>query len=149
MPIKSNTTVKQRRSKDREKLLECLKRMPVIQVACEKTGISRATYYRWRNEDKEFRKTADAAIDEGEALITDMSESQLISMIRDRNFPAVQLWLKHHHPKYGNKVEITGGLRIEDEPLTPEQEILIAEAIRLGGLNSENHEPEPIKGNSS
>jgi hypothetical protein len=122
-----------KRNKIKDSLIEKLKEMPILQFACKKVGISRASYYRWR-KDPEFAKEADEAITEGEALITDLSESQLISLIRDRNFPALQLWLKSHHPKYGNKVEVTGHINVKDEPLTPGQEELVKKALGMAGL---------------
>jgi len=122
-----------KRDKLKNALIEQLKEMPIVQITCKKLGISRASYYRWR-QDPEFAKAADTAIIEGEALITDMSESQLISLIRDRNFQALQLWLRHHHPKYSNKVEVTGHLNVKEEPLTPEQEELVKKALGLAGL---------------
>ncbi len=128
--------------KDRETILVQLRKMPILQIACERAGVGRSSYYRWREEDESFRKAADGAISEGEAFITDMSESQLISLIRDKHFPAVQLWLRQHHPKYSAKVELSGRLTIEDEPLTSEQEALITKALQLAGVNDENHEPE-------
>jgi hypothetical protein len=122
-----------KRNKLKNSLIEQLKEMPILQFACKKVGVSRASYYRWR-KDPEFAKEADAAIAEGETLITDLSEGQLISLIRDRNFPALQLWLKSHHPKYGNKVELTGNINVKEEPLTPEQEKLVEKALELAGL---------------
>ena len=121
-----------KQDKDKQLLLNRLKETPIIEFACKKIGIGRATYYRWR-EDKEFAKSADEAIAEGEAFITDMSESQLISMIRDRNFQAIQLWLRHHHAKYSQKIEITANISQQDE-LTPEQEAVVREALRLASL---------------
>ncbi len=115
-------------------LVEQLKKTPIIQVACEKTGIARASFYRWKQQDKEFAKAADAAIAEGEMLITDLSELQLINLIRDKNFPAINLWLKAHHEKYGNKVEISGQLTTSDEELTPEQTAIVKEAFRLASF---------------
>lgn len=131
---KQRKTIRERQSREKEKLLDQLRKMPIIQIACEKAGIARASYYRWRSEDKEFAKASDGALAEGEAFITDISESQLIQMIRDRNFQAVQLWLRHHHPKYTNKVEVTGNLNVKEEPLTPEQEELVERAFELAGL---------------
>lgn len=119
----------------KKKILEQMHITPIVQIVCEKAGISRATYYRWRSEDETFKKEADIAIAEGEALITDMSESQLISLIRDRNFQAVQLWLKHHHPSYSTRVEITANVK-NDYELTPEQKALVQEALRLAALPS-------------
>jgi|SRR3989338_6004096 len=123
-----------KREQGKSKLIEQLRKMPIVQIACERAGIGRSTYYRWREEAANFRKAADEAIAEGEALITDMSESQLINLIRDKHFPAVQLWLRQHHPKYSGKVEISGSVTVEDGSLTPEQEALIKEALRLAAL---------------
>ncbi len=106
-----------KKDKIRDSIIVALKEMPIVQVACKKVGVGRTTYYRWR-ENKKFAREADTAIAEGEAFITDMSESQLISLIRDRNFQALQLWLRHHHPKYTNKVEVTGHLNMKEELLS-------------------------------
>ncbi len=131
--------------KEKQLLIEQLKKTPIVQIACERVGVGRATYYRWRKEDEEFKKTTDEAIIEGETLITEQSESQLISLIRDKNFPAIQLWLKSHHPKYTSKVEVTGNLNVKEEPLTLEQEELVEKALQLAGLlknkqTQQNHE---------
>ena len=145
-----------KKDKIRDSMIVALKEMPIVQIACKKVGVGRTTYYRWR-ENKKFAREADTAIAEGEAFITDMSESQLIGLIRDKNFPAIQLWLRHHHPKYTNKVEVTGNLNMKEEPLTPEQEELVEKALGLAGLLEakqvqQNHEGDiskPTKGNKS
>ena len=124
-------------NKQKQALLEQLKKTPITQIACERTGIGRTTYYRWRKENPNFAKRADEAIAQGEALITDMTESQLISLIKDRNFPAIQLWLRHHHPKYGNKIELAGDINIKNEPLTPAQQEIIRQALELAGIGDE------------
>jgi predicted DNA binding protein len=130
-----------KRDKTKELLIEQLKKTPIIQIACEKTQVARASFYRWKNEDKEFSKATEEALLEGETFITEMSESQLISMIRDGNFQAVQLWLRHHHPSYANKVEITGNIKHSDEELTPEQMALVKAALRLASFDK-NHGEE-------
>ena len=131
-------------NKFKQTIIKELKEMPIIQFACKKAGISRATYYRWRSKSKKFSKEADKALMEGESLITDMGESQLIQMIRDKNFQAIQLWLRHHHPKYGNKVELTGNLNIKEEPLTEKQKELVKKSLKMAGLlenkKIKNHE---------
>ncbi len=126
-----------RYNKTKRMLVEHLKKIPIIQIACEKTGIGRTTFYRWRDDDEAFRKAVVEAMEEGGEFITDLSESQLISMIKDKNFPAVKLWLRHHHQKYGNKLEIMTSAK-ESEILTPEQEKLIQEALGI----SEDDEPK-------
>ncbi len=99
--VKQNNTVRQRQEKQRAILLEQLEKVPIVQIACDRSSIARTTYYRWLKEDKQFKKVAEAALTAGEALINDMSESQLIALIRDKNFSAVRYWLDRHHPKYG------------------------------------------------
>jgi hypothetical protein len=129
----NHTTVQKRIDKNQELLIEQLKKTPVVQVACEKLSIGRATYYRWRKENEEFAKLADEAITEGNALVNDMAESQLMAAIRDKNLTAIIFWLKHHHPRYATKVEITGHLKHEEQ-LTPEQEALVMKALKLAEL---------------
>ncbi len=82
--------------------LEQLKKTPIIQVACEKTGVSRASYYRWCKENPEFKKQSEESIMQGNLLINDLAESQLLSAIKDKNMTAIIYWLNNHHPDYSN-----------------------------------------------
>ncbi len=124
------------KSNDTKKLfLENLKKIPIIQVACEKAGVSRATVYRWRDKDKKFRKILDMALSEGEALVNDMSESQLISLIKEKNFSAIRFWLNHRHEKFKERVEVTAKIEKQEE-LTQEQEAIVREALRLASLDN-------------
>jgi len=122
------------KNNDTKKLfLENLKKVPIIQVACEKAGISRATVYRWRDKDKKFRKTLDEALSQGEALINDMGESQLISLMKEKNFSAIRFWLNHRHDKFKERVEITTKSE-EQEKLSPEQQKIVKEALKLASF---------------
>lgn len=122
------------KSNDTKKLfLENLKKVPIIQVACEKAGISRATVYRWRDKDKKFRKILNEALSQGEALINDMGESQLISLMKEKNFSAIRFWLNHRHDKFKERVEITTKSE-EQEKLSPEQQKIVKEALKLASF---------------
>lgn len=121
-------------------LLEQLKKTPIVQIACEKAGISRMTYYRWRKSDTAFAKASDEALNEGSLLVNDMAESQLMSAIRDKNMTAIIFWLKHHHSTYAERVEIFGHLKHSAEELTPEQENLIKQALKLVSSPLPKHE---------
>jgi hypothetical protein len=133
--------------KQKQLLLEQLRKTPIVEIACEKAGISRATYYRWRKESPKFFKAADEAIIDGESFINDMSESQIISLIKEKNWPAISFWLRHHHPKYANKIEVEANIKQLTEKLTPEQEEVVREALRLAALSdsdvSNQNENEP------
>lgn len=96
----STNVVAIRQPKEKAKLLEHLKKMPIIQVVCERSGVSRATYYRWLEEDPIFRDAAMAAISDGEDFISDKSEAQLLALIGEKHFGAVKHWLQHHRAAY-------------------------------------------------
>ena len=117
-----------------------LKKIPIVTVACEKSGISRNSVYRWRREDKDFAKHMEEAMAEGEELVSDMSESQLLTMIKEKNFSAVRYWLSHRSPKYKHKVEVT--TKADDETLSEDQAEIVRQALRLGNIlptNEQNH----------
>jgi len=136
-------TVRLRQPKLKKTLLEQLERTPIIQVACERAGIGRATFYRWRDEDEVFKKSIEKALAEGELFISDISESQLITLIKEKNWPAISFWLKYHHPKYAQRLEITANLNQKQEELTPEQAETVREALRLASLaQADNSETE-------
>ncbi len=126
-----NKTIQLRQQKEREILIEYLKKVPIIQLSCEKAGISRATYYRWKKKDVGFAKKAEKALSVGVARMNDFAESQLISSIRDKNMTAIIYWLKHRHKDYSTRVEISGSINAVREALTDDELNLIKEAISL------------------
>ena len=135
-------TIEKRQNREKLGLLENLKEMPIIQIACKKSGTSRATFYRWRKEDSFFSKQVEDAISQGIEYINDMSESQLIILIKEKKMPAIALWLKHNHPNYGAKTQA----HIKDaatEELSPEEEKIFIEALELSSgkkLKEENYD---------
>lgn len=117
----------------KKQFLEELKRVPVIQVACEKTGISRQTYYRWLKNNKEFEKQSEESLKEGVKFVNDMSETQLLNLIKGGEFKAVAFWLKHRNDNYKQKIEVT---TVEKEQeLTEEQKEIIKQALALSNNN--------------
>lgn len=122
--------------KDKERLVEALKEMPIIQIACKKAGVSRATYYRWRKEDKEFLRNSENSLAHGIEFINDMGESQLITLIREKKMPAISLWLKHNHKRYGSKTQNYNPV-ISKEDLSEEENKIVLEALSLvSGINN-------------
>ena len=131
--MEEQTTITKRIEKEKKELLEQLVKIPIVQIACEKTGIGRSTYYRWRQEDEEFSQLADDAIHAGELFINDMAESQLLTAIKENNMTGIIFWLKHHHPAYAIKIELKSDSQKKEAVLTPQQEEVIQKA--LGVLN--------------
>jgi hypothetical protein len=125
-------TKKESLKKDKERLLGHLKSIPIIEVACKKAAIGRATYYRWRQEDAEFMRLSEDALAEGIEMINDMTESQLISLIKEKKFQAVQFWLRHNHSRFllqGKESILLKPKR--DIPLTKDQENKLRQALQV------------------
>lgn len=145
-----NETIRKRQVKDRENLLEQLRKTPIIQLACEKAGIGRATYYRWRKTNLKFARSSDDALQESVFLMNDLAESQLLSAIREKNMTAIIFWLKNRHRAYTNKLNIDAKVETKDSKLTIEQEDLIKKALNLSNLtNIERSENEQIPANTT
>lgn len=121
-----------KKNKFQDQFLDELRKVPIIQVACEKTGLSRNSVYRWRKDDKEFLKNMDTALTEGVALVNDMSESQLLTLIKEKNYSAISFWLRHRNDNYKNKLEIT--TKDDNEELTPSQAKIVKQALKLAKI---------------
>jgi Mg/Co/Ni transporter MgtE len=126
--------------KTKANIITELAKTPIVEVVCKRAGISRATFYRWRKDDKQFAETTDEALVDGTKIINDMAESQLISAIREKNLTAIIFWLKNHHATYKTKVEVTNKTE-EDRELSPEQADEVQRAITLAtiNINEEQH----------
>ena len=132
-----------KRDRTKDLVLEQLRRVPIIQVVAEKVGVSRTTIYRWRDESEKYRKDLELALAEGEALINDLGESQLLTLMKDKHWPSIQFWLRHRNPKFRERVEVTAKFQTPQEELTPEQQVIVREALRLAQLTtySKTHDP--------
>lgn len=134
MEINSSLSISKRINKDKGLIIEQLKKLPIIQIACEKTGIGRASYYRWKEQDELFAKEANKAIILGREFINEMAESQLLTQIKEQNMTAIIFWLKHNHYIYTTRVEITQKNDEEKDQLKPEEEIKVKKALKMAGL---------------
>lgn len=117
--------------------IEQLTKTPIIQVMVEKIGLARATFYRWKQNDKDFSEAVDKAIAEGRNLVNDFAESQLINAIKNSDMRAITYWLNHNNKHYTNKLELSGSFNVNDQ-LTPEQEELVKKALELASFKNTN-----------
>jgi hypothetical protein len=113
-----------------------LEKVPIVQVACEKCGVSRNSVYRWRKTDKAFCKKMDEALTNGVSLVNDMSETQLLTLIKEKNYSAISFWLRHRNDNYKDKIEVT--TREESEALTPSQAKIVRNALKLASITKSN-----------
>ena len=112
-----------------------LEKLPIIQVACKKVGVSRNSIYRWRKEDFDFAEKMDESIDKGIDFINDMSENQLLTLIKEKKFPAIRLWLAHHHPRYMKK----------EKEIKIEENLDSKAIIKILGLTEEDFKDENVE----
>ncbi len=131
--------IEKRQSESKLALIGALKETPIIQIACKKAGVGRATYYRWKNEDGSFLKESNEAIKEGIEFINDMSESQVIQLIKEKKMPAIAMWLKNNSARYGASRSIQMPALSAPE-LTDDEIKLFRKAITLTGTISPYYE---------
>ena len=142
----NNQTIEERLEKDKQAIFEALKETPIVAAACKKAGIGRATYYRWRKEDKKFLRQAEDAMAQGFELINDLSEGQIITLIKEKRLPAITLWLKYHHPRYGSKIKSHTSIATYDD-LTSEEQKIVLDALAL--TSGKNNQPNNDDNNNS
>lgn len=124
-------------------LLEQLHDLPIVEVACRRAGVARATYYRWLQKDSEFAEQCRAALEHSTQAVSDIAEAKLIAAIQAGNLSAISFWLRHHHKAYRAKLDIQGTIRHQATILNDEQSRLVERALRLGGLiNTEGGDDE-------
>ena len=105
----------------KEQLLEALeKSLGIVSTACQSVGISRTTYYKYYNEDKDFKQSVDNIDD----IAIDVADSKLLELINDKNITAIIFYLKTKGKKRGyvekqevdpNSNNITGIRLISDQ----------------------------------
>jgi hypothetical protein len=66
------------------------KSLGIVTSACKLADIARTTFYKWYNEDPEFRQS----IDDIENIALDFAESKLHQLIKDGNPTATIFYLK-------------------------------------------------------
>lgn len=124
---------------DKKRLLLRLVKTPIVEAACNQANVPRSTYYRWRKDDEAFAEACDEAIEQSSSVVNDLAESQLISAIKDQNMTAVMFWLKHHHRTYRTRIEVDAKIESVQQELTPDQAELVAQALKLAGLTTDNN----------
>ena len=123
-------TIKAKIEKQKELLLEHLRMIPIVEIASKKGGVSRASFYRWCVEDEEFKTDVENAKVAGIENINDMSEAQLVGLIREKKYSAIQLWLRHNHGRFmsEDKRDLIRKVQKKAE-LNQEQKSLLKEAL--------------------
>ena len=84
----------------KKRVLKILRENPIISSACIQAGISRQTFYRWREEDADFNREVQQVISIGIDAVNDLAESALINNIKKGTMTAIRFWLSNKHKDY-------------------------------------------------
>lgn len=129
-PIKEGEIViynatEERTRKKKKEFLEVFKNsLGIITYSCQKVGISRETFYRWKREDEEFKKE----VEESLKIQKNDVEDRLLKAIVADNITAIIFYLKSKHPEYRPALKLSGELDLNDyDKLTDKQ---LSERIR-------------------
>ena len=133
-----------------DKLIQEIEQTPVIQVACDRAGLSRNSFYRWMKENPEFLSRVDEAMSLGTGLVNDVAISNVLSGIKSKDPMYTKYWLDRKHPDFKKpfiyKIDATDILqykRIVDE----QAQVIRAnnEAKELGNRLNEEKMKEAMK----
>lgn len=82
---------KSQNAHNKKAVLDALeKSLGVVTTACKESGISRRTFYSWKEEDEEFAK----AVNEIQEVSLDFAESKLLTRIKKEDTTAIIFYLK-------------------------------------------------------
>lgn len=88
----------------KQKLLQEIEKVGNVYSSCLKIGINKATYYRWKKEDKEFSKLAIKAEKTGRENMCDIAEHALMQNVKERKMDAIKYALAHNSTRYKPKI---------------------------------------------
>ena len=92
----------------KKKLLEALERsLGIVTPACKDVGVSRDTFYRYYNEDSEFKKS----VDDINNITLDFAETQLLKKIKEGSERSILFYMKYKARLrgYSDSIDITSG----------------------------------------
>ncbi len=88
------------RGKIKQKLLKEIEKFGNVYLSCQKIGVDKATYYRWKDNDEEFKKRAERAEEIGRENIGEVAEYSLLQNIKEKNQRAIEFALVNVSKKY-------------------------------------------------
>jgi len=128
----------ERIEKQKEMVVDQLKKTPVVEVACQKVGVGRTTFYRWRHEDVEFDSSCLDALSSGIDLVNDLAESKLIGQIKDSSLPAIAFWLRNRHKAYTNKLKVESTVTVKQPELSDKDAASVEDMLKQMGTRQQS-----------
>ena len=119
MANNNDKTIQERVLTDKERMLEELnKTSGIVSSACKAAGISRMTFYRWYNEDPDFKEK----VDDVKELQKDFCEALILKKMKDGDTTMLIFYAKTQMKDrgYTERRELVGK---DGESLVPKQKI--------------------------
>ena len=89
---------KKERTLKKDTLLQALESsLGIVSTACNRTGISRSSFYKWYKEEEEFRQK----VDEIDNVKLDYVETKLFKNIENEKEKSIIFYLQHKGHKRG------------------------------------------------
>lgn len=128
----------------KKKVLSELEKFGNVFYACKKNGVSTSTYYRWFENNKDFRKKAKTAIKVGQKNFVDLAENGLISNVGNKDQRAIEYVLSHLSKRYRKSDESRVIIvhRKENDSYTPIKKMTIEDLLMEDDEKAEKEKTE-------
>lgn len=89
---------------ERSKFIKTLSEIPHVRRACKIVGVDHSTFYRWKKDNLDFKKSVEVAQKAGRDYMTENVERALYKNAVEKGDPASQrFWLENNDPRYMKK----------------------------------------------
>ncbi len=146
-------------SDEKNQLIQILMETPMVNLACKKVGIGRATYYRWIKDNPRFKKEVNRALEYGRSYWNEIAESGLLKNIKNGDMSAIKYFLSNNDKRYTPKRSIyVPALDIKDveryefakraQPIDKDHMTKIMKAFKnLGLIKADERDYNPYRKN--
>jgi hypothetical protein len=128
----------------KKKVLSELEKFGNVFYACKKNGVSTSTYYRWFENNKDFKKRARIAIKVGQKNFVDLAENGLISNVGNKDQRAIEYVLSHLSKRYrkSDESKVIIVHRKDNDSYAPIKKITLEDLLQENDLKVEKEQAE-------
>jgi hypothetical protein len=128
----------------KKKVLSELEKFGNVFYACIKNGVSTSTYYRWFENNKDFKKRARIAIKVGQKNFVDLAENGLISNVGNKDQRAIEYVLSHLSKRYrkSDESKVIIVHRKDNDSYAPIKKITLEDLLQENDLKVEKEQAE-------
>lgn len=114
--------------------IEQLKEMPLVTYTCQKYGIPKSTFYKWKLIDEDFKIQVENSINIGRETVNDIAISQLLKKINNGETVPIIFWLKNNSPMFNEKITLE--IKNNKQGLSTEEIQAVTKALSTMGFEN-------------